>query len=107
MKAGIKKRWISALRSGKYKQGTGQLRDAQNNFCCLGVLCDVQGRHWWKPEGTGEWTIGVGDQQDWLGPNNEKLIRDIGGYEHRTKLIKMNDSGKSFEQIARYIEQHL
>lgn len=107
MKASIKKKWLKALRSGDYKQGTGQLRDSTDCFCCLGVLCDVQGRRWWKQKGTGEWTIGSGDQQDWLGPNNEKLTRDIGGHKHRVELIRMNDCGKSFEQIAQYIEHYL
>jgi hypothetical protein len=33
--------WVEALLSGKYKQGKGCLRDAKNNFCCLGVAADV------------------------------------------------------------------
>ena len=33
--------WANALRSGKYKQGTGLLRDHEDNFCPLGVLCDI------------------------------------------------------------------
>jgi hypothetical protein len=35
-------KWLEALRSGKYKQGRGQLvlGDA---YCCLGVLCEVAG----------------------------------------------------------------
>ena len=33
-------RWIEALKSGKYKQGYGQLR-AKNKYCCLGVACEV------------------------------------------------------------------
>lgn len=37
----FKDKWIAALRSGKYKQGRGQLRSLNNNYCCLGVLCDV------------------------------------------------------------------
>ena len=33
---------VEALRSGEYKQGTGQLRDVtRNEYCCLGVFCDV------------------------------------------------------------------
>lgn len=36
----IKTRWITALRSGKYKQGAGYLNE-NDCFCCLGVLCDV------------------------------------------------------------------
>lgn len=31
-------KWIDALRSGEYKQTTGELQD-DNGFCCLGVAC--------------------------------------------------------------------
>lgn len=41
MKPQIKKLWVDALRSGKYKQGKGQLRTEEGNFCCLGVLCNL------------------------------------------------------------------
>lgn len=50
MKPEIKKLWLEALRSGKYKQGCGALKrlDKDPNtgleeftFCCLGVLCDL------------------------------------------------------------------
>lgn len=37
----IKKLWTNALRSRQYKQGQGRLRDKNNNFCCLGVLCNI------------------------------------------------------------------
>ena len=36
----IKKRWIDALKSGDYKQGTESLC-CNDSFCCLGVLCDL------------------------------------------------------------------
>jgi hypothetical protein len=43
----VKVKWLEALRSGKYKQCTGLLKD-QNpenekdiSFCCLGVLADL------------------------------------------------------------------
>jgi hypothetical protein len=32
--------WLAALRSGKYKQGTGRLHYG-NKYCCLGVACAV------------------------------------------------------------------
>jgi hypothetical protein len=36
------KKWIKALRSGKYKQTREKLcDDKRESFCCLGVLCDV------------------------------------------------------------------
>lgn len=37
----IKAKWVTALRSGEYQQGRVHLRDGDNNFCCLGVLCDI------------------------------------------------------------------
>lgn len=42
MRAEIKELWLEALRSGRYEQGNGVLFDATHNqFCCLGVLCDL------------------------------------------------------------------
>lgn len=40
--------WIEALLSGKYAQGKGKLRDRHNQFCCLGVGCDVSKLTKWK-----------------------------------------------------------
>jgi hypothetical protein len=37
----VKAKWVSALRSGKYQQGKHLLRPTENQFCCLGVLCDI------------------------------------------------------------------
>lgn len=45
-----------ALLSGKYVQGTGQLRTMDNTYCCLGVACDVylrvmgEGEGFWSPD---------------------------------------------------------
>ena len=35
------KKWIEALRSGKYKQGRDRLQSDVNSYCCLGVACIV------------------------------------------------------------------
>lgn len=43
----IKKKWLEALRSGNYKQGSHRLRDG-NTFCCLGVLCDIIDPDGWR-----------------------------------------------------------
>lgn len=41
----IAKKWITALKSGKYHQARGQLWKRSNNrhysYCCLGVLTDL------------------------------------------------------------------
>lgn len=31
-------KWVNALRSGKYKQGKGELCNENGEMCCLGVL---------------------------------------------------------------------
>jgi hypothetical protein len=45
MKKEIAKKWIKALRSGKYKRGEGFLKrfnsKNQPRHCCLGVLCEL------------------------------------------------------------------
>lgn len=41
MDATIKKEWLEALRSGEYQQGKNMLRNDDDTFCCLGVLCDI------------------------------------------------------------------
>lgn len=35
-----KKKWVAALRSGKYKQGQKALLK-DDKFCCLGVACAI------------------------------------------------------------------
>lgn len=35
-------KWLEALRSGKYKQGTGGLKNVGNEYCCLGVYAELQ-----------------------------------------------------------------
>lgn len=40
------RKWIKALRSGRYKQGVKRLR-GDDKFCCLGVACDISGLGSW------------------------------------------------------------
>lgn len=40
MKKEYAEKWVEALRSGKYQQGTGNLC-LDNKYCCLGVLEDA------------------------------------------------------------------
>lgn len=40
--------WLAALRSGKFKQGIGRLKQfnpdsKETSYCCLGVLCETNG----------------------------------------------------------------
>lgn len=111
----IVKRWVAALRSGKYKQGRGSLHDRDNKFCCLGVLCDlaVKSRVIETPTIRGprgyhygdEWELLPARVADWVG------LRAIdGNFTARngvsTSLITQNDTRhKNFQQIADLIER--
>jgi hypothetical protein len=49
----VKAKWIAALESGEYKKGKLALRDKDDSFCCLGVLCDLYA----KETGKGTWVL--------------------------------------------------
>lgn len=40
MKTKWKLKWVTALRSGKYRKGKNQLH-SRGRYCCLGVLTDI------------------------------------------------------------------
>jgi hypothetical protein len=89
MNKDLKAKWVEALRSGDYKQGTQLLKNQGEDectYCCLGVLCVIAGKD-----------------------------TDAGSYRWLNKVTKgyypfvlMNDDdGKSFAEIADYIEANL
>jgi len=44
MKQDFRDKWVAALRSGEYKQGSGSLHVVNGDtheWCCVGVACDV------------------------------------------------------------------
>ena len=105
------KKWVAALRSGEFTQGTGWLeKDGKN--CCLGVAC----RLYQKEIGDLEISTqecpnadnyikfdGLGGQlpakvQQWLGLNT------ADGYYDGSNLISENDFGNTFDGIANIIE---
>ena len=45
----LRTKWTTALRSGRYRQTQNRLRSG-DEFCCLGVLCDVSGAGTWVNE---------------------------------------------------------
>lgn len=94
----IKAKWLTELRSGKYKQTTGRLLSHSNGYCCLGVLAK-------SADQTDESILEICTLED-LDPEIVDLI-DLS-YEIQVKLASMNDiERKSFEEIADYIEKEL
>lgn len=93
MKVKYKKKWLKALRDGKYKQGTRVLYDKDDNsYCCLGVLCKITRVKIRKPF--------------YLTDN---LLDKFGITDKEQKyLASLNDDDhRNFVQIADYIESNL
>lgn len=64
MRPELKQKWIDALRSGNYSQGEAFLRDNNDNFCCLGVLCDVADAGEWQIDNNDTYFVFDGWQLD-------------------------------------------
>lgn len=105
------KKWLKALRSGKYKQTQNKLRSVDNKFCCLGVLCDV----YKKETGDGKWKERPFNSETVVGFGNKasepprKVLRWGGLNENmQESLIELNDSElRSFKYIAKYVDTEI
>lgn len=129
----VKKKWLRWLRSGQYDQIAGMMcaetTDGDNSFCCLGVLSNIHaetyGKSCWDGpdiEKSGSYVRTV------KGADGSRVKRKIAPLEYRGHqdalplavtrwsglsgndqeiLATMNDRGKTFIQIADYIEKNL
>jgi hypothetical protein len=116
--------WVKALRSGDYEQGQEYLCRG-GKFCCLGVLCEIQelqkqnveGNIYYVFEGLKTASGGTRSLQQSVIPqssqptiledlNLRQTVEDEDGDKRtlHTHLICMNDAGKTFDEIADYIE---
>jgi hypothetical protein len=94
------KEWITALRSGKYEQTQGHLRNG-DSYCCLGVLCDVVDPKGWNSSSYDRWQ----HRECSIYPNSEiigdLLVEDL----HYGFLSYLNDSKDlTFLEIADGLE---
>jgi hypothetical protein len=102
----LKAKWVAALRSGEFKQCRQQLVDpVTGGMCCLGVL-----RHVMSP-GSYESLNGQGKMlaesvAHGLGFRMTDSDRANAGFVI-TELSEQNDGGKSFAEIADFIEANL
>lgn len=123
MKQKIAKKWIKALRSGLYQQGSGFLRDRDNHFCCLGVLCNLHAQAHPKIAATqlrpgfylGQTGILPFDVMTWAGmQSNDGSAFEPNGWQGRLlvdgtgyfDLTEVNDDGLPFTKIADIIEEN-
>lgn len=117
----IKNKWVDALLSGKYKQGMGMLRNRNNKFCCLGVLCDLYSKETgtqWQNGPTGYRMHGVDDilppeVAAWADcDRSPAVIAHYVDKRGKTKdqnqtLGDINDFGVRFATTAKYIKEQL
>lgn len=114
----VKAKWLEALRSGEYKQGTGHLNRGRR-YCCLGVLCEVAIQEGLNLSVTREGprenvtafynnSAGLLPEAvvEWAGltMTNPEFFTDD---QESWSLASKNDSGATFEEIANLIEEHL
>lgn len=123
----VKQKWIGALRSGKYEQGSEKLRSV-SGYCCLGVLCDLYAQEHntqWEFRGNEETNLQpqdywyFGDQSEFL-PESVREWAELNLYnpilrvedddemfEVNEEVSTLNDEGYSFSTIADLIEAQL
>ncbi len=128
MKPEIKEKWLKALRSGEYSQGSGCLKQTDSGtekvtHCCLGVLCEIyleETRETWGDSSELYESLGVLNKKvvEWAGlPDSNpdiptKVVAKIFHQEVRDDkstfpLAVLNDHWANFNQIADIIEEVL
>jgi hypothetical protein len=130
MRKEVMKKWVKALRSGKFKQGTGTLKQynskGQPQHCCLGVLCELYNSEMKKskkktiPEKIYDNDMDFSFGYSRFGGSKEDLPREVmkwSGIEnslgqfnlsdnHYETLADLNDLGRKFKTIADIIEKN-
>lgn len=105
-----RERWIKALESGRYKQTDGTLREVNGknvSYCCLGVLCDLEkekGQKWNSSEFVTDVPTEVPFDGCYVDYPPDSILKKLNVSDDLAKtLADMNDSGKTFKEIAAFI----
>jgi len=93
----IKKKWLEALKSGRYKRVKGQLKHREGEtvkHCCLGVLCELH------HEMTGEGNWDNNSMEGYFSKTNSidnsalvlpAIVRDWAGLDSQNALFVLDD----------------
>lgn len=95
-----RRKWVDALRSGKYAQTKTRLQSF-NGFCCLGVACDISGLGYWADDRS--FTIGDASAIASPLPGVWDQLGISKSYE-RLFWRKNDFEDKTFPEIADFIE---
>ncbi len=130
IKKEVAEKWVKALRSSKYRQAVGTLREkneapnGKDGFCCLGVLCDLAVQEGAIPEPeyseeSGDYLYGKKTKSaellppavvEWAGLSkvNPQVVDYEGefGQSYGLTFSDLNDDyGFTFRKIATLIEK--
>jgi hypothetical protein len=106
MERAIRDKWTAALRSGKYEKCQSFLR-SDHGYCCLGVLADIMRPEEWDEESSRNSgrDIYCHDHTDRM--LSDEMLKAFGlRRQGASRLAGLNDSGRSFDFIAAYIERY-
>jgi len=123
MKRSFRDEWVQRLRSGEYEQARCVLKNKDGAYCCLGVAGDVIDSDNWSKVTHPVWVITPPHpDRDYvqafafLSDNNEEAL-ELLPYDVASKyglprylqeeLSELNDSGKTFSEIADWIEANI
>lgn len=103
----FKQKWIYSLRSGKYTQGQQALR-RKDEFCCLGVACDIYDDSKWEKE-DGKLYNYLSDGRSYGAELPHEIAEEIElSEDDQDHLVGLNDGlCYNFREIADWIESNL
>ena len=117
----MKARWVSALRSGEYKQANGftcEGRGTHARHDVMGVLYEEEFDGDWHPDPdpdleadvwlTSEWALWVSSEMAFRPGLTTWQLESVGLTQvAQRQLVKMSDKGMSFDGLADWIEARL
>lgn len=114
MHRNVRDRWCAALRSGRYDAGRGCLRSAEpdgtSRYDPLGVLCDLSGHGEWEklyPDAD-RWSFRYDEEQYYrCFPPLTLLMAVRLPLGCAVAVATMSDEGRSFADVAAWIENNI
>jgi hypothetical protein len=99
----VRDRWVAALRSGEYEQGTGEF-EHKGRYCCLGVLCDVMGQPVRTPD-----EHGITDDNEYfvLTMLDSAMVRRLAALNDGDTHPEGTGAPAPFTEIADHIEREV
>lgn len=111
MDKNLKERWLTALRSGEFKKGTGYLcqrTPSGDTYCCLGVLATLLGIPKTRFPDTNQYHYDVDTNK-----GNESYLTGYTTYvpvryniPHQAFLSSINDSSDTWDEAIKFIEEN-